>query len=75
MTNALPENQFDENQENAENELAEIDDEMIESAAIDGDPVEPGKKETFSPAPNDPEIDRIIGRGLKPPPVHNDGLW
>lgn len=45
---------------------------------LPGDPLEPGKQETIGHATDTSEtidIDKIIGRGLKHPPVQDDGLW
>lgn len=47
----------------------------LESDEVTSDPIEPGKTETLSPSSYDPEIDKLIGRGLKLPPVQSDGLW
>lgn len=40
-----------------------------------GDPEEAGKRETISRAPDTLEIDKLIGRKLKLPPVQDDGQW
>lgn len=62
-------------------EFADIASDVTESEEVreliieEGDPAEPGKEETISKASNNQEIDRIIGRGLKHPPVQDDGQW
>lgn len=53
----------------------EDQEESEELVILEGDPAEPGKTETISQASDTVDIDKLIGRGLKPPPVQDDGLW
>lgn len=70
MTNPLPDQ---ENEDISDNNIISEDAGIpIES---EDEITEPGKTETLAPASDNSEIDKWIGRGLKYPPVENDGLW
>lgn len=72
MTNSLPDDKNHINEEiNETNEIESVE----ESQPIEGDPDEPGKKETLGRSPDNAEIDKLIGRGLKLPQVQDDGQW
>lgn len=73
MTSSLPDDKEYINEEslNEANEMNSIQ----ESQPIEGDPEEPGKTETLGRAPDNAEIDKLIGRGLKLPQVQDDGQW
>lgn len=74
MTSSLPED-IEHLNDKPLNEMIDAEDGIEESAPIDGDPEEPGKTETLGRASDSAEIDKWIGRGLKFPPVQDDGHW